>query len=72
MTRRFVLNRTEDETGISGTGLVAEGVMFHNGKCVLCWKTTYNSIAVYDDMQILEKIHGHDGRTVVEWVDEDG
>ena len=37
--QRFSLKRLEDETGISGTGYVAEGVEFTHGKCVLVWLT---------------------------------
>jgi hypothetical protein len=69
MSRRFVLIRSEDETGVSGTGHVADGVQFGNGKCVLCWCRTPSSVDVYDDIDTLEKIHGHDGETVVKWVD---
>lgn len=68
--KRFVLNRIEDETGISGTGTVAEGVQFTSGICALSWLTEIKSIAaVYDDIDTVEKLHGHDGKTIVEWVD---
>lgn len=67
--RRFTLNRLEDETGISGTGYVADGVQFRNMKCVMCWRSAFSSVAVYDDMETLQRIHGHDGKTVVEWID---
>ncbi len=67
MIRTFLLRRTEDESGISGTGNVAEGVEFSNGKCVLCWITQYRSMAVYDSIRELESIHGHDGKTQVVW-----
>ena len=30
----FYLNRVEDESGISGTGRVAQGFIFDNGKVV--------------------------------------
>ena len=33
----FYLNRLIDKSGVSGTGVVAEGVVFTNGKCVLTW-----------------------------------
>lgn len=69
MMRRFWLDRREDVTGVSGTGPVAEGVQFHNGKCVLCWVTSKSSVALYDDLATLEAVHGHDGRTVVRWMD---
>lgn len=67
--RRFKLFRREDQGGVSGVGYVAEGVQFTNGKCVLSWLTAHTSLAVYDDLKTLETIHGHGGRTVVEWVD---
>lgn len=67
----FYLYRKEDESGISGTGFVAEGVVFENGKCVLAWLTEYTSVAVYDDIETLREIHGHRGKTIVVWEDHD-
>ena len=67
--RRFELHRDEDETGVSGTGVVAEGVAFRNGKIVLAWLTRHKSLTVYDDMATLETIHGHGGKTRVVWHD---
>jgi hypothetical protein len=66
---RFVLFRHEDESGISGTGLVAEGILFSTGKCAISWLTEYKSIGLYDCIDDLIKIHGHDGKTDVEWID---
>ena len=63
--KTFVLWRRADETGVSGTGVVAEGVLFSTGKCVLAWLTEYKSVAVYDSLEELEAIHGHDGKTLV-------
>jgi len=63
----FVLNRLEDETGISGTGIVAEGVIFSNGKCAVSWLTKVTSVAVYDSIEEVKAIHGHDGKTVIEY-----
>lgn len=68
---RFLLVRTEDETGISGEGIVAEGVEFETGQCVLCWLTTFSSIAIYPSATELIKIHGHDGRTRISWCTDD-
>lgn len=70
MMRRFELIRLEDEGGVSGTGRVAEGVWFSNGKCVLSWLTEYQSVGVYDNMGDLEAIHGHNGKTQVFLIDE--
>lgn len=69
--RNFVLVREEDETGISGTGTVAEGVQFANGKCVMNWLSEHTSVAIYDDIATLEAIHGHNGKTKVVWIDID-
>lgn len=69
--RRFMLKRNEDETGISGTGYVAEGVEFFDGTCVLKWKTDTSSLNTYNSVEDLISIHGHGGRTVIEWVDND-
>lgn len=67
--RRFRLIRAEDVSGISGTGVVAEGVRFSTGKVALSWCSEYHSVTVFDTIQDLETVHGHDGRTGVEWLD---
>ena len=66
----FYLDRKEDVSGTSGTGIVAEGIVFSNGKCALSWTTQYQSIAVYDSIDDLIAIHGHDGKTTVVFSDE--
>lgn len=65
--RNFWLKRIEDESGVSGVGVVAEGTQFDNGKCVLAWVTQFQSVAVYDSAEELENIHGHNGKTLVIW-----
>lgn len=66
---RFVLYRGEDETGVSGTGVVAGGVAFPNGKCVVSWFTAVTSVAVYDSIAAVRAIHGHGGKTRIVWLD---
>jgi hypothetical protein len=68
--RRFVLVRYEDESGVSGTGVVAEGVQFSTGRCVLAWVTRFQSLAIYNSIDEIRAIHGHDGKTLVSWVEE--
>lgn len=63
----FDLDRIEDETGISGTGIVAQGVLFDDGTCALRWLTANRSSGFYDNVETLEKIHGHNGKTVIRW-----
>jgi hypothetical protein len=69
VVRSFHLNRTEDESGISGVGIVAEGVVFADGGVMLYWLTQYRSVAFYKSVEDLEAIHGHHGRTAVIWRD---
>lgn len=68
--RRFLLDRTEDATGTSGVGVVAEGVQFSNGQVVIHWLSQLEAINVYANAMVLEKLHGHGGRTTVRWIDE--
>lgn len=65
----FQLHRDEDQSGVSGTGIVAEGVLFQSGKVVLSWLTENTSLGIYDSAQIMEIIHGHGGKTRVVWLD---
>lgn len=68
--RKFNLHRREDESGVSGTGIVTEGVEFSDGTCVMRWLTSTKSTALYNNIDELVQIHGHQGRTVA--VFEDG
>lgn len=68
--RCFVLNRKEDATGISGTGIVAEGVVFSNGWVALTWLTEFTSVVFYPALEHVEAIHGHGGKTTIEFLDE--
>jgi hypothetical protein len=72
--RRFVLIRHEDETGVSGTGLVCEGVEFTDGSVAMNWVVgEHRSIVIWPKdmgMTAVDAIHGHNGRTTVTWIDE--
>lgn len=69
--RRFRLERDEDVSGVSGTGIVAFGVLFHDGEAVTRWVDVGKgqSTCVWHSMADLEAIHGHDGRTRVVFID---
>ncbi|MFD9815077.1 hypothetical protein [Streptomyces sp. NPDC059080] len=64
--RRVKLIRTDDTTGVSGEGHVADGVQWPDGTCALRWRTQIATHALYDSV---EHIHGHDGATQVEFID---
>ncbi|MFF0143564.1 hypothetical protein ACFYRN_45175 [Streptomyces sp. NPDC005227] len=70
----FVLRRHHDVTGVSGTGIVADGVVFPAaGKSVtvLRWRGDRGSTVVWDNVGHAKEIHGHDGNTVIELVPVD-
>ena len=69
--RRFQLHRRSDLTGVSGTGVVAEGVEFSDGVVGLHWTGQWPSSVVHYDrgMEAVEAVHGHGGATEVVWLD---
>ncbi|HEX7167641.1 MAG TPA: hypothetical protein VF230_11740 [Acidimicrobiales bacterium] len=72
--RRFVMRREEDASGVSGTGLVLEGVLFSTGVVVVHWLTPppRGSISVFDSLDQFLSIHvrPHPGnRTSLEFED---
>lgn len=71
--RRFCLSRSEDVSGVSGVGRVAEGCLFSTGKVALTWIVgTVHSMVWYESLECLLTIHGHGRRTVIEWLDFPG
>lgn len=68
--RTFHVYRDEDVSGISGTGLIAEGVLFSNGKVVTNWLSMHKIVEFSDSMAEWQAVHGHDGKTRVVWDDE--
>jgi hypothetical protein len=66
----FVLHRKEDVSGVSGTGIVAEGVQFTDGRIVMRWIVDGkpHTTTEFDSIQDLLTIHGHEGRTEVQWL----
>ncbi len=70
--KAFVLKRIEDFSGISGTGIVAEGAEFADGTCAMRWLTRLRSTAIYASLDEIQAIHGHDGRTEIHYIDLSG
>ena len=68
--QRFWLVRHCDASGVSGTGLVAEGVRFSSGKVVLNWLRPPGSLGIFMSLADLLAVHGHQGQTQIEWLDE--
>ena len=63
---KFSLIRDEDETGVSGTGKVAEGIIYSDGHVSLRWIVgEHQSTVAYDSIEAVRAIHGHGGKTRV-------
>jgi len=61
--RVFHLVRDEDETGISGTGTIAEVFEASDGTCIVRWLSNMSSTNIYDNFKQVDQIHGHGGKT---------
>jgi len=68
-SRRFQLHRDEDESGVSGVGIVAEGIEFTGGMVALSWLSPHAAVSVYANMKVVETLRGHGGKTRVVWTD---
>lgn len=68
--RTFHLVRGEDLTGVSGTGVVAEGIQFSDGNVAMRWLSEHRSTVLWADIDTAMKVHGHNGSTYVQWLDE--
>ena len=70
--RTFEVERRNDETGVSGTGVVVEGVEFSNGVVVIRWTPSLGSIAIYNCFADFVAIHVNShptNRTVITFSD---
>jgi hypothetical protein len=69
---RFVLLRDEDVSGVSGTGVVAEGVVFSDGIAVLRWRGQWPTSVVFHErgLEAVREVHGHGGKTRVVVLDD--
>ena len=63
--KTFYLLRHEDVHNNSGTGVVAEGVVFDNGLVAMTWLSPHATMTMFPNIQTVSKLHGHDGKTEV-------
>ncbi|MEO0396185.1 MAG: hypothetical protein AAF243_09410 [Cyanobacteria bacterium P01_A01_bin.137] len=63
-SRTFYLQRNEDWSGISGTGVVAVGFEFDQ-LVMLHWLDQHGSTFWYESVAMVERVHGHEGRTLI-------
>jgi len=55
----FTVFRTDDETGVSGDGIVIEGVRLATGQCIIHWlyPPPKGGIAIFESMEDFIKVH---------------
>ena len=57
--RAFTVCRQQDESGVSGEGIVIEGVVLATGQCIVHWlyPPPRGGIAIFDSMADFIKVH---------------
>ena len=63
--KAFYVRRDEDVHGNTGIGIVAEGVIFTDGRGAMRWLNEVATTVTFEDIKQIERIHGHSGKTVV-------
>lgn len=72
--RKFYLLRHEDIHGKSGTGVIAEGVIFDNGMGALTWLSDEPTVTTFvRGIRGVKRLHSHEGKTeaIIEGVKKD-
>ncbi|TDD61052.1 hypothetical protein E1263_08660 [Kribbella antibiotica] len=69
--RRGELFRRSDVSGVSGTGVVAQVVLFGNGLVAVGWLGDKPCVQVWPCLDWGLGIHGHEGATEIRWLASD-
>ncbi len=75
MIRTFEVIRQEDESGISGTGVVIEGAVFSDGTCITRWVSPTSpgrSTVIWDSYGAFSSVHvarHPDNKTIIRFND---
>src|SRR5690349_16826538 len=64
-----ILYRTEDPSGVSGTGTVAEIFEASDGAVAIRWRGEHPSWGLWPEIRDLEAIHGHNGKSQVRYLE---
>jgi len=60
-----VLLRHDDETGVSGTGIVANVIELPDGTVIARWRSDTPSTLIFANLKAIASVHGHGGKTEV-------
>lgn len=69
---RFELHRDHDVSGVSGEGIVADGIVFPDGVVAFHWRGDWPASVVFHERGIdaVDRVHGHGGSTRIVWLDD--
>lgn len=72
--RPFVLVRDTDVSGVSGVGIVANGILWPDGQAAIHWTgSTWPTTTPHPGgMESVLAVHGHEGATRVRWQSIEG
>lgn len=70
--RRFLIVRDEDVSGVSGTGVVCEGIQFSTKHAAIHWASSQYpwTTPVPEGVDAILEVHGHGGKTRLVWIDD--
>lgn len=57
MSQVFEMIRHSDETGVSGTGTVLDGIVFPSGSCVVEWRGATPCVQVWPSFAAFKRVH---------------
>lgn len=67
----FEMIRRTDETGVSGTGVVLDGIVFPSGSCVVEWRGPTPCVQVWASFAMFKRVHidpHPDNKTEIRWL----
>lgn len=71
-SRPFRLVRDHDVTGVSGVGVVADGVVWPDGSVSIRWRGDRPSVVHWGSLVDAVAVHGHNGATRMVFATEAG
>lgn len=70
-SKTFVLKRHTDVSGVSGTGIVADGILWPDGMCTIHWRGQWPTDNTHLSIESVIHIHCHGGMTSIVYDDEE-
>lgn len=69
-SRRFVVERHSDPSGVSSTGTVLDGVLWPDGTVSVRWRGDDPSFVSWPSLEAAERKHCYGGHSRIVWIDQ--